>query len=156
MLVPFLLAVTFAISAYTVITRRTKDRDIFCKAGDYVRILSHFKDKGYEIEVQDDRWLGKVRKGPHFFDVIFAASNGTMPISDAWFEDARQIEMNERKIRIIGPTELIWSKCFIQLRHRYDGGDIVHMLLSASDQIDWRRLLNYMAVHEENGRAAGR
>src|SRR6478609_8082911 len=65
--IPFLLAGTFAISAYTGITRPTKDLDIFCKAGDYTRILAHFKEKGYEIEVEDDRWLGKVKKGRHFF-----------------------------------------------------------------------------------------
>ncbi|RYE67210.1 MAG: hypothetical protein EOP17_09335, partial [Rhizobiaceae bacterium] len=40
--IPFLLAGTFALSAYTGITRQTKDLDIFCKAGDYARILSHF------------------------------------------------------------------------------------------------------------------
>ena len=147
--IPFLLAGTFAVSAYTGITRQTKDLDIFCKAGDYARILAHFKDKGYEIQVEDDRWLAKVRKGRHFFDVIFAASNGTMPISDAWFENARQIPMNGHRIGIISPAELIWSKCFIQLRHRYDGGDIVHVILKASDQIDWHRLLNHMEVHWE-------
>ncbi|WP_225906488.1 nucleotidyltransferase family protein [Ensifer canadensis] len=147
--IPFLLAGTFAMSAYTGITRQTKDLDIFCKAGDYARILAHFRDKGYTIEVEDDRWLGKVRKGRHFFDVIFAASNGTMPISDSWFENARQIEMNGHKIRIIAPTELIWSKCFIQVRHRYDGGDVVHMILRASDEIDWHRLLSHMEVHWE-------
>ena len=32
------------------------------------------------LEIEDDRWLGKVFKGQHFFDVIFASSNGTMPI----------------------------------------------------------------------------
>ena len=36
---PFLLAGTYAVSAYTGITRPTKDLDIFCKAGDYPRIL---------------------------------------------------------------------------------------------------------------------
>ncbi len=147
--IPFLLAGTYAVSAYTGISRPTKDLDIFCRAGDYARILAHFKAKGYEIEVEDDRWLGKVIRGKHFFDVIFAASNGTMPIGDAWFEHARQIEMNGRPVRIIAPTELIWSKCFVQLRHRYDGGDVVHVILRVHDQIDWQRLLNHMEVHWE-------
>ena len=52
-------------------------------------------------------------------------------------------------MRIVGPTELIWSKAFIQLRHRYDGADVVHVILKQSDQIDWRRLLDYMEVHWE-------
>lgn len=147
--IPYLLAGTFAVSAYTGISRPTKDLDIFCRAGDYARILAHFKAKGYEIEVEDDRWLGKVIKGDHFFDVIFAGSNGTMPIGDAWFDHARQMELNGHPVRIIAPTELIWSKCFVQLRHRYDGGDVVHVILRAHDQIDWHRLLNHMEVHWE-------
>ena len=62
---PYLLAGTYAVSAYTGITRPTKDLDIFCKAGDYTRVLSHFKSLGYSIEIEDDRWLGKVFKGQH-------------------------------------------------------------------------------------------
>jgi hypothetical protein len=147
--IPFLLAGTYALSAYTGITRETKDLDIFCKAGDYPRILAHFKSTGHAISVEDERWLGKVHKGKHFFDVIFASSNGTMPVSDAWFEHARQIEVFGTPVRIVGPTELVWSKCFIQLRHRYDGADVAHTILKAHDQIDWQRLLAYMEVHWE-------
>ena len=146
---PFLLAGTYALSAYTGITRPTKDLDIFCKAGDYTRVLSHFKNLGYAIEIEDERWLGKVFKGQHFFDVIFASSNGTMPIGDQWFENARQIEVFGSPVRIVGPTELVWSKCFIQLRHRYDGADVAHTILKAHDQIDWQQLLAYMEVHWE-------
>src|ERR687894_92556 len=53
---PYLLAGTYALSAYTGITRTTKDLDIFCKAGDYPRVLSHFKNLGYAIEIEDERW----------------------------------------------------------------------------------------------------
>src|ERR671932_224429 len=37
---PFLLSGTYAVAAYTGISRPTKDLDIFCKAGDLPRILS--------------------------------------------------------------------------------------------------------------------
>src|SRR4051794_15502479 len=60
---PFLLAGTYALSAYTGITRPTKDLDVFCKAGDYPRILAHFQSLGYAVEIEDERWLGKVYKG---------------------------------------------------------------------------------------------
>jgi hypothetical protein len=146
---PFLLAGTYAVSAYTGITRATKDLDVFCKAGDYPRILDHFQTLGYSISIEDERWLGKVHKGEHFFDVIFASSNGTMPVNDAWFEGARSLDVFGTTVRIVGPTELIWSKAFIQLRHRYDGADVVHVILKQSSDIDWRRLLNYMEVHWE-------
>jgi hypothetical protein len=146
---PFLLAGTYALSAYTGITRPTKDLDVFCKAGDYPRILAHFQNLGYVVEIEDERWLGKVYKGEDFFDVIFASQNGTMPVGDEWFEHARQIEVFGTSVLIAGPTELVWSKCFIQFRERYDGADVAHTILKAHDQIDWRRLLSYMEVHWE-------
>jgi hypothetical protein len=146
---PFLLAGTYAVSAYAGISRPTKDLDIFCKAGDFPRILAHFQELGYPVEIEDERWLGKVLKGEHFFDVIFASSNGTMPVNDAWFEGAHRIEVFGTPVRIVGPTELLWSKMFIQLRHRYDGADVVHVILKQHQNIDWRRLLAYMELHWE-------
>ncbi|MDF1631337.1 nucleotidyltransferase [Mycoplana sp. MJR14] len=147
--IPFLVAGTFAVSAYTGISRPTKDLDIFCKAGDSARILAYFRDHGYVIEVEDDRWLGKVFRGKYFFDVIFASSNGAIPIGDAWFDHANSFEIKGQKVAVISPTELIWSKAFIQLRSRYDGADIVHTILRMHDRIDWRRLLAFMEVHWE-------
>jgi len=90
---PFLVAGTYAVSAYTGIVRPTKDLDIFCKAGDYPRIIRHFQELGYKVSVEDERWLAKVHRDEHFFDVIFASSNGTMPVGDRWFENARRIEL---------------------------------------------------------------
>jgi hypothetical protein len=147
--IPFLLAGTHAVSAYTGIKRETKDLDFFCRAGDYPRILAYFKQIGYAIKVEDDRWLGKIFKGRDFIDVIFASSNGTMPISDSWFQHARETEVFGIPAQIVGPTELVWSKCFIQDRYRYDGADVAHLILKAHDKIDWPRLLDYMEVHWE-------
>jgi hypothetical protein len=147
--VPFLLAGTYAVSAYTGIIRGTKDLDIFCTAGDFSRILSHCKALGYKIVIEDDRWLGKVFSGEHFFDVIFASPSGTMPVNNQWFESARQMEVFGTLVPVIAPTELIWSKAFIQLRHRYDGADIVNIVLKQHREIDWQRLLAYMDLHWE-------
>jgi hypothetical protein len=147
--VPFLLSGTYALAAYTGITRPTKDLDIFCRAGDLPRILGHFRDLGHQIEIEDERWIGKVARDGHFFDVIFASSNGTMPVNDSWFEEARQVEVLGTAVRIVAPTELIWSKAFIQLRHRYDGADVAHVILRQHAQIDWKRLLSVMEAHWE-------
>jgi hypothetical protein len=146
---PFLLAGTYALSAYTGIARATKDLDILCKPSDYPRILNHFRSLGYAIEVEDERWLGKVFQGEHFFDVIFASWHGIVPVTDQWFERAPRIEVFGTPVRMIAPTELIWSKAFVQLRHRYDGADIAHLILKQHEQIDWRRLLAHMELHWE-------
>ncbi|WP_173932716.1 nucleotidyltransferase family protein [Chelativorans sp. Marseille-P2723] len=146
---PFLVAGTFAVSAYTGISRVTKDFDIFCKAGDAQRILAHFQNLGETAIIEDDRWLAKVKRGPLFFDIIYASSNGTMLVSDIWFEHARTSNVLGHQVQLVGPTELVWSKCFIQNRHRYDGADVAHLILRAHEQIDWKRLLQHMEAHWE-------
>jgi hypothetical protein len=146
---PFLLAGTYAVCAYTGISRRTKDLDVFCRAGDFPRILAHFKNLGFTTEIEDERWIAKARNGEQFFDIIFASANGTMPVGDQWFAHARQAEILGTRVSLVSPTELIWSKAFIQLRHRYDGADIVHVILKQHDQIDWKRLLSCMELHWE-------
>ena len=44
---PLLVGGTFAVSAHTGLSRPVKDIDVFCKAGDYPRILAYFRERGY-------------------------------------------------------------------------------------------------------------
>src|SRR5437660_1481650 len=67
----FMLGGAFAMFKYTGIYRDTKDLDIFCKSGEYPRILKCFAEKGYRTELTDVRWLAKVFKGEYFIDIIF-------------------------------------------------------------------------------------
>jgi len=146
---PFLLAGAYALAIHTGISRPTKDLDIFCKAGDLGRILGHFRDRGDRIEIEDERWIGKVHRGENFFDVIFASGHGALPVTEEWFAHAHRGEAFGIPVPVVGPTELILSKAFIQLRHRYDGPDIMHVILRQHDAIDWRRLLDGLENHWE-------
>jgi hypothetical protein len=145
----FLVGGTYAVSAYTGVTRATKDLDLFCRPGDHLRILARFQDLGYRVEIEDDRWLGKVRAAEDFFDLIFASWDGSFPVSEEWFEPAPQIELFGTKVRLVAPTELVWSKALVQRRDRYDGADIATIILKQHARIDWRRLLGYMDLHWE-------
>jgi Nucleotidyl transferase of unknown function (DUF2204) len=147
--VPFLLAGTYAVCSYTGIRRPTKDLDVFCKAGDFPRIVARFQDLGYIAEIEDERWIAKVRRGRHFFDVIFNSSAGIMPVTESWFADARTVSVYGVEVQILAPTELVWSKCFIQNRERYDGADVAHVILKQHEAIDWKRLLSYMEPYWE-------
>jgi hypothetical protein len=147
--IPFLVAGTYAVSAYTGVSRPTKDLDIFCKAGDYPRILGHFQHLGFAVKVNDDRWLSAVASGEHYFDVIFACSHGSLPVDEHWFGNAERMELFGTVVQVIGPTELVWSKAFVQHRLRYDGADVAHLILKQHEKIDWQRLLDYMELHWE-------
>src|SRR5205807_1066063 len=146
---PFLVAGTYAVSAYTGIVRPTKDLDLFCRPGDYPRILAHFQRLGHQVRIEDERWIAKVHAGEHFFDVIFASWDGTIPVGEDWFRHAREAELFGVKTRILSPTELVCSKALIQRRNRYDGADIAHIILKQHERIDWRRLLAHMDLHWE-------
>lgn len=68
--IPFLLSGTYALSCYTGLIRPTKDVDVFAKAGDALRMLSYFKEHGFDVEIVDDRWLARVTRGEQFVDII--------------------------------------------------------------------------------------
>ena len=147
--IPFLVSGTYAVTTYTGITRPTKDLDIFCKAGDYPRILAYFQERGYGIGVEDERWIAKLYDGKYFIDVIFSVRGGEVTINDEWFEDAPEVELYGTHVRITKPTQLIWSKMFMADRYRYDGADVAHVILKRHDEIDWRKLLSGMELHWE-------
>jgi Nucleotidyl transferase of unknown function (DUF2204) len=147
--VPFMVAGTYAVSSYTGIRRPTKDLDVFCRAGDYPRILKYFQDLNYRTVIDDERWIAKVKKSRWTFDVIFNSRTAATPITDSWFEERHSCKIYGIEVQLIAPTELVWSKVFVQNRERYDGADIAHVMLKEHDQIDWKRLLAYMEQYWE-------
>lgn len=145
----FLVGGGYAVQAYTDARRPTKDLDIFTTAGEFPRVLAHLQHSGYTVSVTDERWLGKVHRGEDFVDLIFGSSNAIVPVQDEWLRYARDAQVLGLRVPVISPTELIWSKAFIQKRSRHDGSDIVHIILRQRDEIDWRRLLTHMDAHWE-------
>jgi hypothetical protein len=147
--IPFLLAGGYAVSAYTGLERATKDLDIFTTPGDFPRLLSYLNQKGHRIAIEDERWIGKIHSDSDFVDVIFGSANGMMPVTEDWFERAREMDLFGLRVPLLSPTDLIWSKALIKDRQRYDGADIANLILKQCDAIDWKRLLAHMDAHWE-------
>ena len=131
------------------IDRPTKDVDVFAKAGDALRILSWFKDRGFEVEVVDERWLARIVRGKLYVDVIYNMPTASVHVTDDWFENAPRTQLFGANVRLVPPTEFIWSKIFLQDHERYDGADVMHMILNRHEEIDWRRLLTHMELYWE-------
>lgn len=149
--IPFLVSGTYAVAQYTGIDRKTKDLDIFCRAGDHVRILELFETKKFKTSVPDERWLAKIHKGQAFCDIIFALANALMPVNDSWFpgNDKFHAELFGSKVPFIAPTELIWAKVIVQDRYKNDMSDIMHIILRQHKRIDWQRLISHMGQYWE-------
>ena len=147
--IPFLVSGTYALASYTGIDRPTKDVDVFTKAGDALRLLSYFNERGFETVVVDERWLARVTRGELFVDIIYNMPTVTTHVTDEWFENAPTTQLFGATVRLVPPTEFIWSKIFVQDHHRYDAADVAHMILKCHKQVDWRRLLSRMELYWE-------
>ncbi len=147
--IPYLVAGTFALTQYTEIQRPTKDLDLFCKAGDYPRLLKALADKGFKTEVTDERWIAKALLGKHFVDFIFAVVNGIWAVDDTWFENAPTAKVFDVTVKLVPPEEMIWSKIYRTSRGRSDIADVNHMILKQGKNMDWKRLLTRMEQHWE-------
>jgi len=147
--IPFLLSGTYALSCYTGISRPTKDVDVFATAGDSLKLLAHFRGKGFDVEIVDERWLARITRGELFVDVIFNMPTASTHVTDDWFENAPDAQLFGTTVKLVPPTEFVWSKMFVQDRYRYDGADVAHMILKRHDEIDWHRMLSHMELHWE-------
>ena len=126
--IPFLVGGAFAFSQYARRPRDTKDIDIFVRPDDCPRVLEAFRRLGYETELPFPHWLGKIRSGGHFMDVIFNSGNGVARVDDLWFEHAPKTNVLGVIVRLSPVEEMIWSKAFLQERERFDGADVLHLL----------------------------
>jgi hypothetical protein len=147
--VPYLVGGTCAVNEYIGLGRPTKDLDIFCRASDFPRILDACSAAGYEVEVEDERWIAKIVRGENFCDVVFGSANMVAPVTDEWFREQHPRTLYGVGILLLPPTELVWSKVFIMDRYKFDGNDVTHMMLRKHEAIDWKRLMMYADQHWE-------
>ncbi len=145
--IPVLVGGGYAFRNYSGIVRETLDLDLFCKAGDYPRLLKVFVDEGFETEITDDRWIVKTFKGEDHLDFIFNSVNSLCPVDDTWFDRAVDSELFGAAIRYVGPEEMIWCKLYLLDKYRYDGADINHIILKRGKELDWKWIMTRMEQH---------
>jgi hypothetical protein len=145
--IPFLAGGAYALGIYTGIVRDTKDFDIFVHPRDVKKLIELFNRDGYKAELTDDVWLAKLLFNGNLVDVIFGFRNGIAKVDDGWFAHARRGRLLGFDILTSPPEEILWSKCFIMTRERFDGADIAHMILAQGPSLDWARLLTRFGAH---------
>lgn len=139
--VRYLLGGAYAFAHYTGIERHTKDLDVFVAHADRHAALDVLSKAGYEAELTFPHWLGKVRDGAHYIDVIFGSGNGIARVDDEWFVHGETAEVLGRHVMLAPVEEMIWSKAFVMERERYDGADIAHIVRARGRSIEWDRLV---------------
>ena len=145
--VPFLVGGGYALFAYLGRWRATKDIDVFIEAQDLEQALYALARNGFSVEVTDTAWLAKARKDGALIDIIFCSYNGLFPVDESWMENGRDAEVLGLPVRVVGPEEMIVSKCFVAARDRFDGGDVSWLMRALAQVIDWGRIEWLMRHH---------
>ncbi len=143
----FLICGGYAFEFHTGIRRRTKDIDLFVLPQEVKPILETLQKAGYRTQYSEPGWLAKVYSGEDFIDVIYNSGNGLCPVDESWFEYGIDAKLLDLDVKISPVEEMIWQKCYIQVRHRYDGADVAHLILACGEQMDWPRLLKRFGDH---------
>ena len=145
--VPFVVAGAYAIYEHTGIYRQTKDLDLFVEPSSVVPAARALHDAGFVMRLEDLHWLAKGFIGDRFVDLIYGMGNAVAFIDADWMKYSRPGVLAAQPVRIAPPEELIWHRLFINERHRHDMSDVVHLILTMADSLDWERLMARVGPH---------
>src|SRR6266516_4581328 len=140
--VPFLIGGAYVVEAFAGVSRRTKDFDLYIRPRHVRAAMDALAGAGYKAEMTFPHWLAKAARGRDCVDLIFRAGNGLCEVDDSWFERAHDDELLGLRVKLCAPEEMIWMKAYIMERERFDGADIVHILQSWADKLDWQYLIH--------------
>src|SRR6266705_4588082 len=139
--IPFLIAGASAVRFYTGVSRRTKDFDLHLRPHHVDAALDAFARAGYKTAKIFPHWLAKAKCGRDCVDLIFRAGNGLCEVDDSWFDRAHDQDFLGLTVKLSAPEEILWMKAYIMERERFDGADVVHILESCAEKLDWPHLL---------------
>jgi hypothetical protein len=145
--VPFLVGGAYALAYYAGIQRNTKDFDIFVRREDMERALKALESGDCRTEFTYPHWLGKAICGDDFVDIIFSSGNAVATVDEEWFAHAPRTQVLGMEAKLSPAEEMLWSKAFIMERERFDGADVLHVILRCGVSLDWPRLLRRFGEH---------
>ena len=146
--IPFLIGGTYALARYTAIDRSTKDLDLMVRRRDWPAIARALRSEGIYTRMPFPHWLAKALHGKSQVDVIFSGGNGLTRVDDVWIERGMPARVLGFNVLLSPPEELLWSKAFVMERERFDGADVLHLILALVDDLDWRHLVARFKGHE--------
>jgi hypothetical protein len=145
--VPYVIAGAYAIYEHSGIYRKTKDLDLFFEPKSVPKAAAALRAAGFVTRLEDHHWLAKATVGDVFVDLIYGMGNGLARIDEGWIKHSKPAILAATPAQIAPAEELIWHRLFINERHRHDMSDVVHLLLTVGETLDWRRLVDRTGEH---------
>jgi hypothetical protein len=145
----YAVGAAFARYIYTGIWRSTKDLDVFLKPQDLKIVLDEFQEAGFETHIESQHWLAKAKKNGNIIDLIFGTGHGLLPIDDSAFEGSQQAVILGVTTWLFPIEEMIASAAFINVRGRFDGAEVLHLVQGARGRLDWDRILRRLGDNRQ-------
>src|SRR5262245_28311716 len=142
----FALGGGLAVGVYTGCPRNTKDLDIYIRPSDRdvaVRIMSSCGlGDYYDKKPYDRSWIYRGNRDDIIVDGIWGMANKRAQVDEGWLSRGPVIQMFDRRVPVIPPEELIWSKLYVLQRDRCDWPDVINLIYATGISLDWQHLLN--------------
>ena len=143
--IPFALGGAFALATYTGRWRNTKDLDLYVRPRDRetmktVLSLNAFRDY-YEELPYDRTWIYRGERDGVIVDVIWSMANHRADVDIRWVTGGPEFNLRGEPVRALPAEELLWAKLYVLQRDRTDWPDLMNILASAGERMDWRHLL---------------
>lgn len=141
----FMLGGAFAVYHYTNWWRNTHDIDVYTTL-EYVEEAKNalraagFCDLGEQAQ-HDREWIYHAGTDSMIVDVIWRFANLINYVTPDWFDRAPRGQFLGVDVTFLPLEELVWLKSFVINRHRCDWPDVIRILRSRCENVDWPRLL---------------
>ena len=138
----YVVAGAVAIGHYTGLWRDTKDLDLFLVPSEVTNAMAVLAEHGYSVGVGASNWLAHAALGKYYVDLIYGFGGWRASIDEQWYDRGQPSSVLGQPVRVAPVEEMIWIKAYVAHRERFDGADILHMIRSCHDSIDWAHLLD--------------
>ncbi len=135
----------FAVNVYTGLQRNTKDLDIYIAPSDCETMIEILAQAGmsdyYEQLPYDRKWIYRGTADGVIVDLIWAMANQAARVDEAWLTRGPEVEIAGQQLRLLPPEELLWTKLYVVQRDRCDWPDVLNLIYSRGETLDWKHLL---------------
>jgi hypothetical protein len=138
----------FGLACYTGRWRNTKDLDLYILPQDREITIQRLREIGFEDYYDrlpyDRRWIYRSVRQDVIIDLIWAMANRRTEVQPDWLSRAPRVKLRGLGMRVLPPEELLWCKLYVLQRDRCDWPDLINLLYSAGDSMDWERLFQHL------------
>ena len=144
--IPFAAGGGFAVAAYTTRWRNTKDLDLYTIPDARDALIEVTREMGlvdiYPRSPYDRRWIYRGGCGDTVVDVIHAMANLRALVDEQWLRQGAEIHIRGERLPIVPAEEMVWNKLYVMQHDRCDWTDVLNLIYSAGDDLDWEYLLH--------------